>query len=213
MALAGWALDRSFYRFPWNFDSILPKRFGRNSRAAESVFQWPSQSVGWPNAALASQMKGDKLLKGEALLISLWVGLFWFVSLINANRSDLEAIEMFITIIIVVGLILRLGIYSSECSSPISFVGRLMTGRSFVPSYAILFVSPLLVVGVYLVLVRWNLWGLIPTPMSQGLGCALAIWILLKGPPHLNWWKYCSKSSLPPPALSGTNKVNGLERL
>src|SRR5262249_15126958 len=128
----------------------------------------------------------------HAVLISALVGWWTFagISLIP-NAEDQQVALLFVLSLVALAVPgARFGIYCDGYAPPISFLGRLATGRWIIPRYDQVFVAPLLAVaagstlGGVAVLLGLDLVVALPVViavvlfLSLGLGPSLQVWRL-----------------------------------
>jgi hypothetical protein len=143
--LAYWGLRRSLERFPWTLS--LWARGGQGLEPA-SLLQ------GWPFNRLAPKFFPDLGISiPNAILTSLLVPWWYFVGISFVQGPDkFEAAQAIYSILMVPIIGGRSLIYLYGYAPPISFRGRIVTGRWIIPGYDQVFVAPLLalIAGIWL---------------------------------------------------------------
>jgi hypothetical protein len=178
--LAYWGLRDSLARFPWTLSPWM--------RAMQGLE--PMQFQSWPYNKLAPKFIPDLgITLPNAILTSLLVPWWYFVALSFIKGPGKFEAAPHIYFIVAIPLIAgRLLIYASGFAPPISFLGRIVTGRLLIPGYDQVFVAPLLA----LIVAIW----LPKILIDQGFGFVEAravslVWvyfiILILGPSLKTW--------------------------
>jgi len=143
--LAYWGLRRSLARFPWTLSHWV-----RGTQGLEPAFP----SLGWPYNRLSPKFFPDLGISiPNAILTSLLVPWWYYVVLsFIEGPGKLEAAQAIYSFSMVPIIGGRLLIYLTGYAPPISFRGRIITGRWIIPGYDQVFVAPLLalIAGIWL---------------------------------------------------------------
>jgi len=149
-----------------------------------------ARHLGWPHGPLGPRPLRSVFAGPERVLVPLLVG--WLVYAILSQclttRSDEMAASALIGAFTAFLCFLRTFAYVGRYWSPISLVGRLLTGRWIIPGYDKVFVGPLATISVYLTL-EVPVWLLgVPAVIVQPLVAAacLATWMNV-GPTLCDW--------------------------
>ena len=102
-----------------------------------------SDSLGWPFGRFL-KLRDSSITHRESVLLSLLIG--WWCAVGIGVAHDGLPIEVMLLPVMAANVlpILRCLVYVLGYSPPISFFGRLFTGRWIIPSYDKVFVAPLL---------------------------------------------------------------------
>ncbi len=190
-AVANLGLRRSLTRFPWDvkwYREMKGTWLSRNS--SESI---DCGSLGWPFGKLAPKIPGHEfhIPWHQAFLIGLSVGWVFFVaaSRIPAPEERRKFLSAIWAFVLLLGPSFRLIRYTIYHRPPISFLGRLATGRWIIPGYDRILVAPLLALafGVALVPICFQvgLDSLLAYPMAIGT----FLFICLGMGPSLETWR------------------------
>jgi hypothetical protein len=198
-------LRRSLRRFPWQISPspTLPPDVA-------TVIGGQGSELGWPFGSLGPKVPdADGLPLRHALLASALAGWWLHVTtmLVTDRGGRLSFLSItFLGVLTIVPLI-RLGRYCAGYDPPISFWGRLLTGRWVIKGYDQVYVAPLLSfwVGVTVVPVGFGL-GLDPEiylPVSM----AVAVAICLGMGPDLKTWRLTGHHRISPAPTHKTNAI------
>jgi hypothetical protein len=127
----------------------------------------------------------------DALAWSLLLG--WWVSCVGPIAFPGDRYRIFLGLGVPLfgaacGLI-RLTIYTSGYSPPISSWGRILTLRWIIPEHDVVFVGPLLTVAVAAVISLLGLWREIPWEVVGPSALAATLFVALTAPPSLQRWR------------------------
>jgi hypothetical protein len=144
--LAVHGVRTSLAAFPWPQEMSQWKSFKRTqipSRDGSFVELGPNQ-LGWPTNMLHPQLPPSMVGIRDYVWLSLLSGWTFFAVLIGPNQLDSEhhlprAFSVLIGIFCIAG---RLAHYCENFWPPISFAGRIRTGRLIIPGYDKVFIAP-----------------------------------------------------------------------
>ncbi len=190
--LAYRGLRRSLAQFPWERE--LNREWGSRLPSMETSSERANPDfLGWPFGLLAPRQPGWQLQVPlhHALLISMLVGWLTFTA---APLLPQPQMVLFLWLWIVgCGPAIRLAVYCTNYRPPISFWGRLVTGRWIIPGYDQVLVGPLLAL----------VWGFALGPICAALGLdlilslslsiALGLFLCLGLGPSLRVWRLTGK--------------------
>ena len=169
-------LRQSLKRFPWPLvtDGRQPQK---------------EIPLGWPHTPLFLKEQKYPLKAVDRIAISLLAG-WWCYVLTNLSppiEQSKVAMGIF-SVLTMIAIAARIIHYCINYGPPISFLGRLWTGRWIIPGYDRVFLAPLCAGLVFvLTLEAHYVIGLTnPSLCAMGLSTVLLI-ILLMGPSHRSW--------------------------
>jgi hypothetical protein len=156
-----------------------------------------ASSCGWPyDRCLKDVLDAQKLRvnRSDALLVSMLIG-FWVFCLQALFSDPLDRLGMslfaLVSVLVLIGF--RASIYTSGCTDPISFMGRIRTGKWIIPGYdkiAIGIFLPLLAVPAAL----GPCWAAsVPWEISLPAALSVAWATTLLAPPRLLDWRLTGK--------------------
>jgi hypothetical protein len=188
-AVAFLGLRISLARFPWE-EEVRPtwvKLLARNVNPNQG-----SQDLGWPFRRLAPGRTGmePSIPVHHALLTSVLVG--WWVFAAASHIPDSEeqndVLAGIVGFVAVLAPLFRLAIYCDGHLPPISFAGRLATGRWIIPGYDQVFVAPLLALASWPALGQLSsIVGLAPLYARPATVAVVGFITLAMGPSLKDW--------------------------
>ena len=128
-------LLHSLRRFPWNADDPATKSIKRLDR-----------NLGRPFRMLIAGRSMPEVKFKDALAAALVVGWWVFCAETQAMHNDRSPMDQTFYSMVVTGIglaIARLMLYCIEFQPPISFFGRIFTGRLIIPGYDYVFLGPI----------------------------------------------------------------------
>lgn len=198
LVIGYWATRRALCRFPWDLSKHFSDKF---SRIADPVPA--SSALGWPYSLMAPKSPQAWITLHDGLLLSLLLGWIEFTTstaIYGAHElwgrplppRNILGVLLPMTFICLGRLVI---IYGSHWP-PISFAGRLWTGRWIIPAYDKMVVMPVLAwltsAGLH-----WTL-----QIEFAAVGTTLAFLMLLVFSPRVeDWW------------LTGPHRINGTLQL
>jgi hypothetical protein len=181
----------SLAHFPWEPRWVreLSDLMGANVHPERGL----GNALGWPFGRLAPKLPGLEfhIPVHHALLISLLIG--WWVFAATSALNDSEdrqnvILSMPLSAVFFVPVV-RLSVYCTSYRSPISFLGRLATGRWFIPGYDQVFVPSLLAIWIGCSLEIISVLIGLRHLYSQPIIIALVLFITLGMGPSLKVWR------------------------
>ncbi len=140
-AIALWGLRRSLTEFPWESNAALQRQLEAMRHPENRVVN--SDSLGWPFGRFL-QLREGSITQRESVLLGLLIG-WWFAVGVGVVRDGVPRDALFFPALAAFVLpLVRCLIYVPGYAPPISFFGRLFTGRWIIPSYDKVLVAPLL---------------------------------------------------------------------
>jgi hypothetical protein len=225
-AIALTGLRRSLRRFPWDLEedssdvdvpgararspygeapaSMLAFSLGLNELTSDlSTRPARTKWTGWPLDRLNPGAPLSSLTRTNGLLLSLLLG--WYLYSLNGIPElpawDTVSLGLFRFVVVLAALV-RVLIYCSGYSPPISLLGRIFTGRWIIPGYDRMFVAPLcaVVAGIIapMLLTRWGL----PLGAAGPISASLVTMILLTAGPKLPHWRLTGSHRLVPSSFN-----------
>jgi hypothetical protein len=199
-------LRQSLALFPWRLvqwssDFLMGMRPEGKAVAAERAAQ---SAFGWPFARLAPRFPGDpgRVPLYHAFLSSLLVG-WWVFALTShaatiANATDRHAVLFLSGLVAGIAAVVRVCVYCAGYWSPISFGGRLATGRLIIPGYDQVLVAPLLaMMAAGAIIFNFMVFDLNPLICLSTVP-AVALFILLGMGPTLHAWRLTGNHRIVP---------------
>jgi hypothetical protein len=191
-------LRRSLTHFPW--DQPLSES-GRTPLIESAAAGNP---LGWPFARLGPRFLNEpSISRRSAFLTSLLVG--WWSYAVAALPWDPAEREGGLVVVVLIAAVslpgIRLLIYINGYEAPISLLGRLATGRWFIPGYDQVFVAPLLAVWIGLELTVVVEFAGLDTLVGMPLVLALILLIVLSVGPSLKTWRLTGHHRIVPANL------------
>ena len=203
-------LERSLDNFPWEPEEEAMVA-GQGKRGIElrlhsasktpllSSCQGPKvaalvSELGWPLQVLRYRWQRPALSRADAVLLALLPGyhivllyVMWLTRFPGDAGSD--SFSFFSLLFCFYAAFGRLINYIRGCAPPISFLGRIFTGRIIIPRYDVVFVTPLLALFAAIAAAAWA--------GSHGFGdtltaaCTITVFLLviLNGGPSLSKWR------------------------
>ena len=204
-------LERSLQRFPWepDADAIVPGGAkirkqallsvgidsSKSARQGTLALSFLCEDLGWPLGELRSRWRRARFSRIDALLLALLPG-FYICMYILASRTPVDSmpegggeISSPLGVLFFLLAVIRLAIYGNGRASPISPLGRIVTGRLIIPRFDVIFVTPLAAflagMGVARVMESYDFDA---GPISA---CAITVFllILLNGGPSISRWR------------------------
>jgi len=188
-------LRQGLERFPWK-----PRKMIRLNN------EWPEygaqvEPCGWPYDRMLRDVHGDPLIAPMDLVLCCIVVSWWFfvISSLAADHSDRVAIlSIFCILTMMLSPWIRLWLYVVAYRSPISFWGRIWTGRWIIPGYDQILIAPvcsifsgplvLYLLHVSAVSLEYSL------PVASGVATVVAVIV----PPRLRRWRLTGNHRLVP---------------
>jgi hypothetical protein len=192
-------LRQSLARFPWlgeHQQDPFPREFPGDPTP---IADRQRSSLGWPFGRLGPRdPKARRIAVRDAVLLSLLLG--WWIYVVAYQFPDADAQGGFpflpLFMVLTMAPLHRLSLYADGYASPLSFWGRVFTGRWIIKGYDQAFVAPLLAgwVGITLPIVLHYLKvpGLYYLPITIGL----VLTIILGLGPSLEAWRFTGNHRL-----------------
>lgn len=205
-------IRRALLRFPWEERYLLLSRSRREPdyesdapetrlalSATEIALRWSDadreEAVGWPMGVLAARRNEKVVGLKWGLLGGFLAG--WAVYCVAANFFSpednprrVDELLFALSVFTVIGAAaIRINVYVQRYKAPISFFGRLFTGRWIVPRYDRVLVVPVLAILGALLLPHYLLDLGLPQHVAMAVAVGLAFALLLAGPPSLGNWR------------------------
>jgi hypothetical protein len=187
-------LWQSLARFPWQ-TNLAWSDAGNNKLMAEKI---AGPSCGWPYDRFCRDIRTarrHRLGTLDAVLISMLIGwwLFCIPGLISDPRAKMIPGILVSMLTICLVPLMRLAVYVNFYWPPISFLGRIRTGRWIIPGYDQCFVGPVLAV-----IASGGVLGLcteagLPIELSAPLAVTTVFLVTLITPPGLEEWRLTGK--------------------
>lgn len=157
-------------------------------------------SLLWPLNVLVSKRPARLTQPVHGWMTALLVG-WWFYT-VSSGTEDPAELHAVAGAFFLVGAPLlagiRLVIYTSSHLPPISFWGRLRTGRPVIPAYDVVFLAPLCVGLIGPLLYGSSVIAGCPVDVALGGCVAVAIGLALTGGPRLRKWQLTAPARLRP---------------
>ena len=181
-------LRQSLKRFhEWDFTAyerrelILTQRTDRSALTQRAQSSWPFTCIG------PQQSTKIRISNSDAILISLLSG--WWIYVVshtaNAIAGDLQLLTRWVCVFAVM---VRLLVYSIGYLPPISFKGRLLTGRWIIPGYDQILIAPLCTLLLWILLPPMLTMFHVSAPITYSLTCTAMLAVALNiGPTHQRW--------------------------
>jgi hypothetical protein len=153
----------------------------------------------WPHGALHTDGRARLLTRLDFAMISLLAGFAAYCTSAGAPHDRPDEPPLLIALsawVMFSAVILRLFVYFSHHSPPITIAGRIATGRWLIPGYDIVFLTPLVV------FVAWGasliLLSMVDAPLSVTLEVTTSVCLLIAflGGPSLRRWQLTCPSRL-----------------
>ena len=143
---------KSMRAFPWmpaiNFTEPAVPLLQRNIRI-EFLKSAPSMKnssdVGWPYLALSPKLCGKPISRGATLMLGALAG-WWSFCIMEAAHDQLSAEVIVLFAVFAAGM--RLAIYCAGLAPAFNLWGRIASGRTLMPGFDKVFVTPLATVAV-----------------------------------------------------------------
>lgn len=191
-------LERSLDRFPWEPDkSTLVLGGGRrgpeikwDSAAKTSLPPTPQSpelahlmvDLGWPLRTLRYRWQWPEFSRMDAVLLAVLPGFYigmltimWRTFFPEDSGSEPGTTVFLVVLFCPYAVLVRLTYYVPGCAPPISILGRLLTGRIFIPRYDVVFAAPIAALVAGFGLMAWML----NHGFGDGLTCAGAVTAVL----------------------------------
>jgi hypothetical protein len=187
-------LRRGLDRFPWEM-SKLPK-----VQADSIVIRWEAEPCGWPFDPMLRDVRSDQGISRIDAVLCCALASWWLFALLSFvrnpdNRQSVLGIFFAASMLFPLA---RVAQYVSGYASPISFWGRLLTGRWIIPGYDQVFVGPICspVSGLLSVIFLriYNVSLETALPIAAGVTAVVA----LVAPPRLKHWRLTGKHRMVP---------------
>lgn len=175
-----------------------------NLPVCERLLSFDSQAVrnrklGWPFDALGPQRDPNPVSVAWAAAMAVLAG--WWAFVVLTVLPDEKARAMFVMLLLGFGFVLafgRLGKYIWGYLPPINFWGRLRTSRWIIPGYDVIFVAPLLIVGLNASM-KWLISDFrLPFEVVVPVVTSAQIFIALGFPPSLDQWRFTGNHRIVP---------------
>ena len=173
-------------RFPWPavewWESLRAQMKNEREKLTKN-------SLGWPfDRLFPDTQRTASISQRDAALLPLLVA-WWTFALLSTRLPGWTAFLFLVyTIMMMVCVFGRLGVYCTYFHPPIDFWGRIFTGRWIIPGYDKVFVAPLLalVVGISIPIVGFNagIREMYYLPIAMGMVLFIS---LISGPTLSDW--------------------------
>jgi hypothetical protein len=189
--LTYWAHLRCLARFPWRAKAPFPIDVARAFLGSRQQPCAADRQLGFPFQHLAPKQTAPAVSLAEGTAISLLAGA-WAHALI-ANEPDAETqtgMSVLACLLpLLIATVARLVLYCGNYWPPISFLGRLRTGRYVILRYDRVFVAPLM--ALLVLAAGWLLFLRTGTGLTWGmpLVLTLGLWLNLNLGPRLLVWR------------------------
>ena len=143
-AVAYYGLNNSFARFPWELP-WLQKSSNQPATSTMSRYFDPDNN-GWPFGYLMPMESAEFLRPRRELICRIGMLALWLHVALTLI-PDVELRSHWAIVVLAIAAITslrRLAVYMIGCVPPLSFFGRLSTGRLIIPAYDKVFVAPML---------------------------------------------------------------------
>lgn len=195
-------------KFPWNMPSWTINEREIRKSAALGLTGWPFSKLCIP--VEKDKKNGVKITQSlkfvSALIIGAWFA--WLEHAITRTVLSLGTEEFSYSfvgsyVIILIGAtllsLIRLLVYASKLSGPISLFGRIATGRFIIPGYDKIFIAPLAtLVAAATLPPLLNFVGL-GLPWICDISILVLFALIIGLPPGLTEWQFTGKGNLPKP--------------
>jgi hypothetical protein len=208
-AVLEWYFVRQDLReFPWQtYGATEDVKAGQDSasdktRAPKSA-ALPSQDdekregvAGWPLGNLAPQVSARKIGFGNAVAMGAIFGLaahsnlvaIGGAGLIHLSKDQENGILGIAGLLLLPAIFVRVRVYVGGYRPPITLFGRLASGRLIIPSYDVVFATPLAALLTFFLMLRYFS-AHVPFEWLLPLASGLTLAILLGGPPSMAEWR------------------------
>lgn len=200
-------LYRGLSQFPWK-----PRRMPTISDLSKEMsdFRVAAEPCGWPFDRMMREIRFDGISRIDAAisctLLSWW--LFVLSSFVRLSEiRERAAVALFFIVWMMVP-ITRVAVYLQGYQSPISFWGRIWTGRWIIPGYDRVFVPPILILAGGPLSVYCLQAGGVPLDIAAIIGIGIVMLLSLTLPPRLRRWRLTGKHRIVPSTVSSQSKAN-----
>lgn len=164
----------------------------------ETKWGWPFDSLSPERANYVASVRSATAL---SLLVGWWSFVILFVISSKIQRRDLIEIASPAGAIGVMLVLIRLYRYLYSNRPPISLMGRLLTFRWIIPRFDVVFVGPLLILGVEAG--TFTLCSLEIIPFLWGIPVMITLQFLIffLFPPSLDEWRMTGAHRIVPPSM------------
>jgi hypothetical protein len=203
--VAWFGIRRSLARLP-NFEPGIVEKASSQKASAVDRAQIRQTNVGWPFGYLCPRRSLVELPRFDAVCVAVLAGWVYFALMNFAAESfdhvkvtDLDP-SMFLLLAWAscgFACLMRMIVYSSTYRPPISFLGRLATGRWIIPSYDRAFLAPvvgLVVLGSLLPRFIGN--NVHPAPLELPVMVTAVLLIALVPGPSFQTWSLTCESRI-----------------
>lgn len=191
-AVAWLGLRREMARFPWE-STWVADFYGRGGFTA-SLESKNRDMAGWPFGKLGPKFPGRPIVipLHHALLIGLVVGAWVFALMSHIptmNGPDRQGLYAMSLPVLLFAPLIRVAVYCEGYWQPISFWGRLMTGRWIIPGYDQVLVAPLLALAIGSLFLALAASHELEPSMTAAVVTAMTLFICLGLGPSLRAWR------------------------
>ncbi len=196
-------LWRGLARFPWT-PRKMPDFSDLNRLFASAG------PCGWPFDRMLGQVLIGGLSRIE-VVVGCMLGSWWLFVLTSFFRDPNDRLKILVIPFCIFWFtipIIRLTIYLDGYIAPISFWGRIRTGRWIIPGFDHVFIIPLFIVAIGPLSVYSLRASGLPLDVCMMIGTGLMALVSVIAPPRLRRWRLIGRHRIVPAIPTGQSKAN-----